>query len=87
MGDMPRLPYFSASPVGSDGGNSGVPTGSPRIGRPGGSGTPRSRVGATSKAGAEYWRLAFPQGDGKSMPSYMEEIQDVKQMVSRQFKA
>ncbi|GBF98588.1 sulfate transporter [Raphidocelis subcapitata] len=87
MGDMPRLPYFSASPPGSDGGNSGIPTGSPRIGRPGGVSTPRSRANAAGKGGAEYWRLAFPKNDATPMPSYVEEIQDVRQMVTRQFKA
>jgi hypothetical protein len=87
MGDMPRLPYFSASPPSSEAGHSGVPTGSPRIGRPGGNTTPRARGGAASKAGAEYWRLSFPANDARPMPSYVEEMQDVRTMVARQFKA
>lgn len=88
--DLDRLPHFSSQPQQGVGRTSATPRptasgsyddgSSAALGGGGGGTTPRPR---SSKAGD--WRLLFPHTEEHTVPSYLEEFNDVKDIFKRKF--
>ena len=90
--DLDRLPHFRGAPSpsgplrsGSSGPLPPPPAAPPAVeltplaGAGGGPALARQR----SSRGGD-WRLMFPHGEGKPVPSYVEELNDVRALLARQ---
>jgi hypothetical protein len=81
--DLDKLPHFGSGSV--------PPLRSVASSGAGDGHQPLARASATTprprSTKAEDWRLVFPHGNEEPVPSYVEEIQDVKQLFWKKLTA